>query len=266
MIAFLFFALWLGLYGTYSDRSPVVGGVVRTLGGARSPAVAAGLRSGDQIVAVDSISDPTITQLRAYTNAHVGQSMTVRISRDGRTFTIHATPIRSRVGGQTRGLIGVELADSRHPTAFVGSLTTGARLVGDTTVNVVKALGRIFGPSGIGRILHLVFGNAQRRPSDVTSVVGAGRLAGQAVQAGAFDVLLQLFAVFNIFIGLLNLLPLPPFDGGHLAVIAVEKVRKRKVDSTKLIPLTAAVAAFFVVFVGSLIYLDIVKPVPNLFR
>src|SRR5213595_2736596 len=42
VIAFLFFALWLGLYGTYSDRSPVVGGVVRTLGGARSPAVAAG--------------------------------------------------------------------------------------------------------------------------------------------------------------------------------------------------------------------------------
>ena len=48
--------------------------------------------------------------------------------------------------------------------------------------------------------------------------------------------------------------------------IAAEKIRGRRVDPTKLVPVTAAVAAFFVLFVGSLIYLDFVKPVPNLFR
>jgi membrane-associated protease RseP (regulator of RpoE activity) len=266
LLAFVFFAIWLGVYGTISDRSPVVGSVERTLSGNRSPAVAAGLRPHDQIVGVDSIDDPTIAQLHRYTTAHVGQPITLRVRRDGRTFTVHPTPVRARVEGQSRGLIGVLLTYARRPGGFVGSFTSSARYVSDTTVLVVKSLGRVFGPSGIGRILDLVFGTAQRRPSDVTSVVGAGRLAGQAAQAGAFDVLLQLFAVFNVFIGLLNLVPLPPFDGGHLAVIAVEKIRGRKVDPTKLVPLTAAVAAFFVLFVGSLIYLDFVKPVPNLFR
>jgi membrane-associated protease RseP (regulator of RpoE activity) len=192
--------------------------------------------------------------------------MDLRVRRDGRTFTVHPSPVLAKVGEETRGLIGVLLGYSRHPTGFPGAFTGAAGLVGDTTANVVKSLGRVFGPEGIGRIVNLVFGNAQRKPSDVTSVVGGARLAGQAAQAGAFDVLLQIFAVFNIFVGLLNLLPLPPFDGGHLAVIAVEKLRGRKLDVQKLVPVTAVVATFFVLFIGSLIYLDFVKPVPNLFR
>jgi membrane-associated protease RseP (regulator of RpoE activity) len=130
----------------------------------------------------------------------------------------------------------------------------------------VKDLGHVFGPSGISRIWHLLTSNAPRKDTDPTSVVGGARLAGQAVQAGDVDVFLLYLALFNVFIGLLNLLPLPPFDGGHLAVIAIEKIRRRKVDVRKLVPLTAAVGTFFLLFVGSLIYLDIVKPIPDLFR
>ena len=171
-----------------------------------------------------------------------------------------------RLGNETRGLVGLELTESRRPTSVAGSITEGGRLVSDTTVNVVKDLGHVFGPSGISRIWHLLTSGAPRKVSDPTSVVGGARLAGQAVQAGNLDVFLLYLALFNDFIGLLNLLPLPPFDGGHLAVIAVEKIRRRKVDVRKLVPLTAAVGTFFLLFVGSLIYLDIVKPVPDLFR
>jgi membrane-associated protease RseP (regulator of RpoE activity) len=63
-----------------------------------------------------------------------------------------------------------------------------------------------------------------------------------------------------VFIGLLNLLPLPPFDGGHLAVLAVERIRGRAVDMRKLVPISAAVAAFFVLFTFAVVYLDIAKP------
>jgi membrane-associated protease RseP (regulator of RpoE activity) len=91
-------------------------------------------------------------------------------------------------------------------------------------------------------------------------------VAGEAAQGGNFGDIFLIFASFNVFIGILNLLPLPPFDGGHLAILAVEKVRRRKVDVRKLVPLTAAVATFLVLFMTSLIVLDIVKPVPNPFR
>ena len=71
---------------------------------------------------------------------------------------------------------------------------------------------------------------------------------------------------FNIFVGILNLVPLPPLDGGHLAVLAYEKVRGRKPDLRKLVPLTALVAAFIVLFALAVSYLDIVKPLPGPFR
>jgi membrane-associated protease RseP (regulator of RpoE activity) len=75
-----------------------------------------------------------------------------------------------------------------------------------------------------------------------------------------------LLVELNIFIGILNLIPLPPLDGGHLAVLAYEKVRGRRPDARKLIPITALVAAYLIMFALSITYLDIVNPVPNQFR
>jgi membrane-associated protease RseP (regulator of RpoE activity) len=142
----------------------------------------------------------------------------------------------------------------------------GAKLVGTYTGVVVTSLGRLFGPEGIGRVFDLLFSNAPRQPSDATSVIGAGRIAGQAAASGNFGDVLLLFATLNVFIGILNLLPLLPFDGGHLAVLAIEKVRGKPIDARRLLPVTAVVATLLIVFMVSLVYLDITKPVPNLFR
>jgi membrane-associated protease RseP (regulator of RpoE activity) len=67
-------------------------------------------------------------------------------------------------------------------------------------------------------------------------------------------------------VGILNLVPLPPLDGGHLAVLAYEKVRRRRPDLRKLAPVTALVAVFMILLVVSLTYIDIVEPLPNPFR
>ena len=65
-----------------------------------------------------------------------------------------------------------------------------------------------------------------------------------------------------MFIGLINLLPLPPFDGGHLAVLLIEKIRGgRAIDMRKLIPVSATVMAFFVTFVVATMILDVTKPI-----
>jgi membrane-associated protease RseP (regulator of RpoE activity) len=64
----------------------------------------------------------------------------------------------------------------------------------------------------------------------------------------------------NVFVGFLNLLLLPPFDGGHLALLAIEKVRGRPVDMRRVVPVSAAVAAFFILFTIAVVYVDLTKP------
>jgi membrane-associated protease RseP (regulator of RpoE activity) len=69
-----------------------------------------------------------------------------------------------------------------------------------------------------------------------------------------------------VFVGILNLVPLPPFDGGHIAVVAWEKLTRRRLDPRRLVPITAVVLGFVVLLSLSVLYLDIVNPLPNPFR
>jgi membrane-associated protease RseP (regulator of RpoE activity) len=263
VLAFLCFVLWLGFVGQPTLTSPLVVVVPRTLDGAPGPAFAAGLRAGDRIVAVDGIRAPTTDQLIASTQRHVGEPMTITVLRDGRTVAVTLEPVLSEVDGEQLGRIGVELGPGVRDTAGVlGSVTGAADLVGDNIVGTVRGVARIFGPEGIGRLATLVFTDEPRRAEDPASVVGIGRVAGSLASDDRFGDLLLLFGVVNVFVGLLNLLPLPPFDGGHLAVLAIEKVRGRPVDMRKVIPVSAAVAAFFIVFTVAVVYVDLVKP-PN---
>ncbi len=148
-------------------------------------------------------------------------------------------------------------------SAFRGDAATEfSRWMGE----ILGSFGRVFGPSGIGRLFSLVFGNAQRSPTDAVSMVGAARIAGQAAGSGNFDALMNLFVSINLFVGLLNLVPLPPFDGGHLASLAIEKARHgKKVDMRKMIPVSAVVLALLIPLAFAVAYLDFVKPIPNPF-
>jgi len=173
----------------------------------------------------------------------------------------HRLPIT--VGGEVIGRIGVGVQPRtvvRDTQGVVGSVTGAVDLVGDNLVGTARGVARIFGPEGIGRLATLVFTDAPRRNEDPASVVGVGRVAGSLASEDQFGDLLFLFAIVNLFVGLLNLLPLPPFDGGHLAVLAIEKIRGRPVDMRKVIPVSAAVAAFFIVFTVAVVYVDLVKP------
>jgi len=264
VLAFLFFALWLGLVGKPVSTSPLVAAVAPTLdNGARSPAAVAGIRPGDRIVGVDDVRDPTDTRLVQYTRNHVGMPITLTVERDGRQLRFTVTPVLATVGKQKVGRVGVELTWARESPGVLGSVTGGVHLVGTAIASTVSNVGRIFGPEGIGRVFQLIFTNAPRtvKNGGPVSVVGLGRAVGQTASAGDFWDILYIFAIVNVFIGLLNLLPLPPFDGGHLAVLALEKATGRTVDMRKLAPIAAAVAAFFILFTLSVVYLDIVKPI-----
>ncbi|MGZ8626968.1 MAG: M50 family metallopeptidase [Actinomycetota bacterium] len=264
VLAFLCFAVWLGFVGQPTGRSPEFTFVAARMDGVESPAAAAGLRAGDRVVGVEGVRDPSREQLVEATQDHVGEPMSLTIQRGDRTFGVEVVPVLSEVEGEQIGRIGVILGDGRVETSGpVTSVTRGAGLVVENLVATVKSVGRVFGPEGIGRIFELVFTDAPRDVErDPASIVGVGRLAGNIASdpAGSFWNILYLFGIVNVFVGFLNLLPLPPFDGGHVAVLLIENIRGKPVDMRKVIPISAAVAAFFIVFTVAVVYVDIVKP------
>ena len=108
------------------------------------------------------------------------------------------------------------------------------------------------------------------------SVVGASRLGGQALDRSGLAAFLFLVAGFNIVVGFLNLLPLLPLDGGHVAILLFEKARTAvyrrigrrdpgRVDIMKLQPIALVVILFFGVMSVVLIAADVVNPIANPF-
>ena len=126
-------------------------------------------------------------------------------------------------------------------------------------------------PERIPAVVHSIFGG-ERDPNTPVSVVGASRIGGEAVENGLWQLFFLLLASLNFFVGVFNLLPLLPLDGGHIAVTWYERVRDavRKmrgkaaggpVDYTKLSAITMVL-----VFIGGAVTLltvtaDIVNPI-----
>lgn len=269
LIAIVLLWSFFAFVGVPVFGKPTVAQVERTLAGSPSPAAEAGLRPGDEILVANGEEIDSTDELIRITRESVGEELVLLVRRGDDRLTVRATPVLDTIGGQEVARLGIVLSrevvgrDTEHPIAAVGS---AASATGEITVRSFQALGQIFSPEGIGRIGALITGNEQRGVNDPAGIVGAGRLAGQAASSGNLDLLLGFLAALNVFVGILNILPLPPLDGGHLAVLGFEKVTGRKVDVRKLIPLTAVVAGLLILLTLSLTYLDLVSPIPNPFE
>jgi membrane-associated protease RseP (regulator of RpoE activity) len=247
-----------------------------------SAAAAAGLRTGDTIVAID---DKPVTSWNGVRNAvrHsvAGRQMLLTFERDGQRRTVGVVPVRDPSNGNVPmlGVVSkIVLGKTSLPGAVVGSFGETAH-VGQLSV---QGLVQIFSPSGVHSYTNQLSGN-HSTPTAGTGGTGAGsstnddskarfvsligitRYAGQAVQAGWVSVFLLLITI-NVFVGIFNMIPLLPFDGGLVAIAVYEKIassisgRKVEVDIRKLVPITAAVVAVLL-FIGiSAMYLDIVRP------
>jgi membrane-associated protease RseP (regulator of RpoE activity) len=137
----------------------------------------------------------------------------------------------------------------------------------------VDALGQIFSPSGISKYMHVLAGTDKSKADNqqrFLSPVGFAQVASHAVEAGWVAVA-GLLLVINVFLGLVNLVPLLPFDGGHIAIATYEQIastltrRKVRVDAAKLMPIAGAVLVVLMFILVSSLFLDITHPVGNPF-
>jgi membrane-associated protease RseP (regulator of RpoE activity) len=140
----------------------------------------------------------------------------------------------------------------------------GIRSTGQTTVMSVTSLDDIFGPKGIGRMAELLFTNEPRQQGDATGFVGVSQQVGSAGDRGDWGTILAYAAYVTIFIGIVNLIPLPPLDGGHLLLLAWEGVTGRQVDYRRVVPIAATVIVLLSLIMVAALILDVFKPIPQL--
>lgn len=240
------------------------------------PAAAGGVKAGDRIVGVDSTSLESFEQLREYVKTRPNQTITLHVERGDQKLDLPvAVESASRLDETGRehtvGAIGVtskplELFVSYGPVAAIGATTGFAGSLVTATLDGLASF-----PAKLPGVVASIFG-AEREADGPISVVGASHVGGVLAEHSAWPMFFLLLASLNFFLAFFNLVPLPPLDGGHIAVVLYERVRDfvRKlrglapmgpVNYDKLIPLTVAVAALLAGVGIIVIVADIVSPV-----
>jgi membrane-associated protease RseP (regulator of RpoE activity) len=265
-------------FGT-TGNNITVASVEKWPGLAQTPAAAAGLRTGDQIVSIDGKPFTNPNALTDIVKRSVGKPLVLGVERDGRLLHLTATPRNGQgitVQGQhlqDRGYLGVGITPASQSVSALGAFPAAFTTLWRVTDQEVTGIAQTFSPSGLSSVLHQdtnskaaqqVAENPASAPRPV-SIVGIANLGSQAEQAGLYSVLVLLIAI-NVVFGLLNMLPMIPLDGGHVAVAVYERARTRRgrpyyrADITKLFPVAFLFIAFLSIFVLSGIFLDITHP------
>jgi membrane-associated protease RseP (regulator of RpoE activity) len=246
---------------------------VATLDSVSGPAAEAGLLADDEILAIDGVEVSGWEELSQEIRSRPGESVELEIERDGARQTVTAELAPERPDGVKAGFLGV--APSIEQVHY--GPWEGVKQMGTATKESIAGLGKLFSPSGLSDYVDNLAstgdeeadsgsggggGNANR-PTSVVGIVGVG---SQAAESGVVNVLYLLFAV-NMFIGIFNLTPLLPFDGGHVVIALYEKVRsmiaghRYQADVAKLLPLTYAVVLVLGLLFVTTIYMDVVNPI-----
>lgn len=250
-------------------------------GQTEGPAYAAGIEDGDQIVNVarNEVSDWE-SLVAAVSELTPGEQVGFVVNRDGETVQGAITPYAAEVETEdgkieTVARLGVmpyiDPSIAYEPVAAgpIDGIGETFSSTGEMFKETFIALGQL--PSKIPPLWDAIMGGERSADSPV-SVVGASRLGGEMVQYDQWAMFFMLLVVLNYFIGIFNLLPLLPMDGGHIAIAWFEKARswialKRgkidpgRVDYMKLMPLTYAVIVLLGGFMLLTITADIVNPI-----
>lgn len=253
------------------------------IGGETAPAANAGFEPGDEIVGAGDRPTSSWHEISEYIKRRGNATARFTVKRDGEVVGIsvrlgraifdsegdvvgYAAPgkkLRPPQRGETvAGFLGVSPAQRYERDDALGAVARASDWTWRLTHASITGIPVAFKPVFNGDLWRVVTRERSRQPQDPFGLVGAGRIAGQSVERQRYAELILLIASFTIFLGVLNLLPLPPLDGGHLAVVGWEAITGRTVDVRKLVPVAVAVIAFFLVLFVTVLYLDLARPVP----
>ena len=221
ILAFAWIAGAMGIYAPVIDR--VMTG---------TPAAAAGIQPGDVITAVNGRRATEISDVFHDIETRPGEAIRVRVERGGETleFRMVTEPVRQwnefANDSVTVGKIGVGFAareDALRSLGPVAALGQGFRQTWRWTVNIGAFVGGIF--------------SGQDSASELGGPILIGQLSGAAARMGFFA-FLNFMAIISVNLAVLNLLPIPVLDGGHLLFLAIEGIRGREVSIEQRIRLT----------------------------
>lgn len=279
------------------ERDGVEQTIQATLGwrlSAEAAAALAPMREGDQIVSLDGEPVATYGDLaRTLADAPPGTAALV-FDNNGTDYSVDLpVPLQLPADGYT-GFFGVghqsAPGERMDPISAAGqSFTQFGSIMADSA----RGIGNLFSPSGLSRYWDTLAASTESTPVPSTdvpvavpvdaagptlttpaqapdpnrpmSIIGIVQVGSAAAEAGPIF-LLEILIVVNAFLGLINLVPLPPLDGGHAAIATYEAIRGRirgrayRVDMAKLMPVVYAAFAFLTLFGLSAMYLDLADP------
>jgi membrane-associated protease RseP (regulator of RpoE activity) len=247
------------------------------------PAKAAGLQDGDLITAVGDRKVANYTDLvTAIRTLTPGAPAQVTYERNGQTATTTVTSVEALrppiddTSGEAKKVAAIGVGLGYNPAlpktvdySVTEALPVAADNMGNAATGVVTAIKNL--PNKIPGLVDAI-GGGERDPDSPVSVVGASRLTGEAIERGFWEIALLIIAGLNFFVGVFNLLPLLPLDGGHIAIAWFERARSwiyarlgksdpGRVDYYKLMPVTYAVILVFGAFTLLTVTADVVNPI-----
>ncbi len=265
----LLFTLFAGI-GT-NQVLPVINEVVPN-----SAAQAAGIRAGDEVV---SINGKRVTEW--YKDVEVirqsqGTELTLVLSRNGEEITVNASARLTDLDGTKRYVLGIVNDVGLKRSGLLVSIKNSATVTKSFLVESVKSLGKL--PEKIPALWGATVRGEERDPNGLVGVVGVARVSGEAVGSDKLTVMERLatfvliVASLNIFVGVFNLLPILPLDGGHMAVAIADSIRgffarlrgrprPAPIDVTVLTPITMVVFVVLATLTLLLLVADVINPV-----
>ncbi|HMK63419.1 MAG TPA: M50 family metallopeptidase [Acidimicrobiales bacterium] len=274
VLAFVLIFTYFSLAGVPSSSVVQIQAIAPLAHGV-DPARAAGIHAGDVVASVDGKSVTSLNDLIADIEGRAGQKVSMVVRRDGVSRQLTVTPVPVKSGGKTVGRIGIEIATGAVSVGPIRALGHSGVALADTVTASFGALGQIFSAHGLSQYWHDLTNAKAAQASEhsttrLQSIYGAGRTTVEAVEAGWGD-FVAVFVSINVFIGIVNLLPMLPLDGGHVAIAVYERIRSRRgrpyhADVRKMAPVAYAFIAFLGFIVVSALYLDITHPLANPFH
>jgi membrane-associated protease RseP (regulator of RpoE activity) len=265
----LLFVLFAGV-GT-NQLLPTVNQVVKG-----SAAQSAGILAGDEVLAINGKQvENWYKDVQVIRNSN-GAPLTLLIERGGEQVTITASAKLETIDGTERFVLGIINDVGLKRSDIVTSIKNAGIVTKDFLVQSVKSLINL--PSKIPALWGQAVGGETRDPNGLVGVVGVARVSGEAVGSDALSIterlstFILIIASLNIFVGLFNLLPILPLDGGHIAVAIADELRAfiarlrgrarpAAIDVTLLTPITMVVFVILAALTVLLLIADIVNPV-----